>query len=100
MPLVTDDGGSDITSYNLLMDDGLNGLLSSYSGDATNNSLTTEFTISNGIVKGRTYRFKYRVLNQIGWSDYSDMTYILAASVPEKPTTLTVLSTSDTTIQL
>lgn len=100
MPLVTDDGGSDITSYNLLMDDGLNGVLSSYSGDATNNSLTTEFTISNGIVKGRTYRFKYRVLNQIGWSDYSDMTYILAASVPEKPTTLTVLSTSDTTIQL
>jgi len=42
-------------------------------------------TIQDRIVKGRTYRFMYRVRNQIGWSEYSPMTYILAANVPEKP---------------
>ena len=62
MPVVTDDGGSTIISYNLLMDDGLNG---DYVSIAGGNDLVLNmerfFTITNGIVKGRTYRFMYRV---------------------------------------
>jgi hypothetical protein len=55
------------------------------------------FTLTN-ITKGATYRFRYRVKNSIGWTDFSPVTYILAASVPSKPATPRIVSTSDTQI--
>ncbi len=38
-------------------------------------TLTTE----EGIITGRSYRFKYRCFNKNGWSEFSDEIYILAA---------------------
>jgi hypothetical protein len=35
--------------------------------------------------KLRSYRFIYRVMNAKGWSEFSKITYILAASAPGKP---------------
>ena len=85
-----------------MMDDGQNGEFVTIpgSGNELVNSMQRYFTISNGIVKGRTYRFKYRVKNQIGWSEFSDETYILAASVPSKPKAPIYVSSTDASIEL
>ena len=85
-----------LINYNLEMDDGKNGYFFSVAGDEKNSSLLRAFTLTNGIRKGYTYRFRYRVMNQIGWTAYSPVTYILAASVPNKTPAPTVVSTSDT----
>lgn len=79
-----DNGGAPIISYELVMDDGMSGSFTSIVGlDA--NSLLTEFTIfESGIVKGRRHRFKYRAKNVVGWGPYSDDSYVLAATVPDR----------------
>ena len=56
--------------------------------------------MNSGIVKGYIYRFKYRVLNQIGWSGFSDTTYILAANVPSRPSTPSYLFSNSSQIFL
>lgn len=68
-----------------MMDDGKNGEFRTVTGDDYVISLLRSFTITDGIIKGHTFRFMYRVKNQIGWTDWSTVTYILAASVPDKP---------------
>lgn len=97
LPMITDNGGSVIISYNLQMDDGKNGDFFSVAGDDYNIGLLRVFTLTN-ITKGGTYRFRYRVKNSIGWTKYSPVTYILAASVPSKPLTPKIVSTSDANI--
>ncbi len=82
------------------MDNGQNGDFISVAGDINNISLVRSFTITQGIVKGYTYRFRYRVQNIIGWTVFSPVTYILAASVPQKPPQPVVVSSSDTLIQI
>jgi hypothetical protein len=47
------------------------------------NNLTLSATVD--VSQGKTYAFRYRVLNVYGWSDYSPATFILAASEPEAP---------------
>lgn len=37
------------------------------------------------LIEGRTYRLQYRVLNRIGWSDFSPVLYVLVATKPEAP---------------
>lgn len=69
------------------MDDGKSGDYKSLIGGSTN-SMLTQFTVEQGIIKGRQHRFKYRVKNLIGWSPYSDESFVLAAtqpSVPDRP---------------
>ena len=61
-------------------------------------SLELAFTFSESVVKGHTYRFRYRVKNAIGWSDFSDTTYILSASVPAKPPAPSYSSSTATSI--
>jgi hypothetical protein len=99
LPKIEDNGGSVIVSYHLMMDDGLNGEFFTVMGLDVN-SLLRSFTLTDGIYKGRTYRFKYRVRNDIGWTEFSPVTYILAASVPIKPPAAKVLTTSDSSILL
>lgn len=79
-----DNGGSPIISYELQMDDGMNGDFYSIIGFDVN-SLLTAYTITTGIVKGREHGFRYRARNSIGWGDFSDETSILAATVPSAP---------------
>ena len=78
MPLVTDNAGSTLLQYQLEVDDGLQGPLKVY---YTGLNLTVD--VSTTI--GRTYRFRYRVANILGWSEFSDLTYILSSYVPTKP---------------
>ena len=88
IPEITDDGGSFIATYHVEMDNGEGGTYETIAGYPTD-SLQTDFVISSGIQMSNTYAIRYRVRNSIGWSDYSDLTYILAAespSMPDKPT--------------
>jgi len=45
----------------------------------------TTFTIESGVIKGRRHRLKYRARNSVGWSPYSDESFVLAATAPAKP---------------
>jgi hypothetical protein len=90
MPEVTDNGGSTLNQYELETDDGLQSQFSSF-------YVGLNRTVEVPVTLGRTYRFRYRVNNVIGWSDYSDVTYILAAYVPDKPIGAPLLVSVDQT---
>lgn len=62
--------------------------------------MVTKYTISSGIERGNTYRLRYRTLNGAGWSDYSDILYALAATIPEAPPAPTLFSATGTSITL
>ena len=49
------------------------------------NSMETSFIVADNILKGKIYRFRFRSLNINGWSDYSPVSYIRAATLPERP---------------
>jgi len=48
-------------------------------------------TKGTGIVSGLLYRLRYRALNEIGFSAYSDIAYILTATMPYNPNPVTVV---------
>lgn len=81
---MTDDGASEIHSYSLEIDDGTGGDFTSLVGSKSNYLLTT-YTIMSGIEQGTLYRLRYRARNALGWSDYSPIVYVLAATVPQAP---------------
>jgi hypothetical protein len=49
---------------------------------------------------GVTYGFRYRVRNTYGWSDFSPITYILAADAPMTPNKPQFLSATDNSISI
>ena len=81
------------------MDDGIGGAYVSLIGGQYD-VLQTSMMISTGIVTGRNYRFMYRCKNINGWSDYSAVTYIMAAVVPVIPQAPTLIQASATTMTL
>ena len=88
LPLISDDdnGGSDIVSYNIQMDDARGGDYVSVGGEDPI-SMQTEYTLAN-VTRGQTYRIRYRVKNgddETSWSDYSPVLFALAAGVPDPP---------------
>jgi hypothetical protein len=46
------------------------------------------------------YGFRYRVKNVYGWSDFSPITYILAADPPSTPPRPTFVSATDNSISI
>lgn len=64
----------------------------------------TAFTIRNSadsaIVRSRTYRYRYRARNCVGWGTLSDELNVLAADVPNAPPSPTRSSSSSTSISL
>jgi hypothetical protein len=84
MILETETGGSPITSYSMDWDEGSSGnqyvpMVGFYDD---NLNLSIEFT---QLTKGLYYRFRYRVKNIYGWSDYSDIVIQIAARTPDVP---------------
>ena len=69
-------------------------------GDDGFNTLQTSIIITQGIVKGHSYGFRYRCKNANGWSAYSDVTFINAAIVPGIPQAPSLISASSTSITL
>lgn len=52
--------------------------------------LALAVTTTDGIVISKLYRVRYRCQNLIGFSEYSDISYILTAVQPSKPSELKV----------
>lgn len=101
MPLIPEsgNGNSAIISYQLDIDDGIGGDYSPVGGyDPL--SLITTYSITSGIVRGRTYRLRYRSLNGAGWSGYSPLLYATAATTPSAPSAPTLDSATGTSITL
>ncbi len=101
LPLIADadNGNSAIISYQLDIDDGQGGTFSPVGGyDPL--SLVTKYSISQGIVRGRTYRLRYRTLNGVGYSLYSPLLYATAAGVPTAPPSPTLKEASANSITL
>ena len=48
-------------------------------------SLATDFTIGVNVTEGVLYRFRWRARNINGWSGYSPIAYIRAATRPARP---------------
>lgn len=59
------------------------------------NWLTSQVTISD-VTKGETYKFRFNVKNEKGWSSYSPETEILAASAPSQPSIPALVSADET----
>ena len=105
MPLIADEnnGGSQIISYNLQIDDAERGEFVSVGGfDPI--SMTTEYRLTN-VLRGKTYRLRYRVKNDVtgdSWSPYSPTLYALVADTPSPPKSpkLIVASSNSITLQL
>ena len=86
-------------SYELQIDDGFGGDFISLIG-ADTDSLETTYTIEDGIVQGTIYRFRYRSKNVNGWSEFSPITYIKAATTPSRPPAPIFDGATATTIDL
>lgn len=58
------------------------------------------YSVTNQIEKGTVYRLRYRALNAIGWSGYSPIAYIQAATIPIAPGQPLYLSSTTTSVTL
>ena len=103
--ITTMNGGTEIIGYQIQLDDGSNGAFYTVLG-AIDNTLDTEVIVTSDIVKGKTYRARYRAINSIGPGPWSPIAYITASTVPKAPSlpivtnvdhTKVVLSLSETT---
>lgn len=95
---LADNGGDEIISYSLEIDDGMGGDFTAVVGYATDYLLL--FYTHAGVTRGTNYRLRYRARNRIGWSEYSNIVYVLAATKPQKPPAPTLQSTDATSITL
>lgn len=81
-------GGTEVIGYQMQIDDGKSGPFVTVLGaDLTQPSMMTlETSVRvDGLTKGSIYRVRYRAINTIGHSEWSDLSYIRAASVPIAP---------------
>lgn len=58
------------------------------------------YTVSEGIVTGKSYQFRYRVKNENRWSDFSPITVITAATSPSSPQAPTLNTATSSSILL
>ena len=92
--------GAQISSYEVQIDDGTGGDFSTILGGDSNVYLGLSAQTSNNIVQGHTYRVIVRARNINGWSAFSDIAYVLAASKPDPPPKPTYVTSTSTSITL
>lgn len=92
-----DTGGSAITSYNLQWDQG-SGVFGVDLAGASVDYILTSYTLTNGLVAGGLYAFRYRAANKYGWGPWSDVATLAAADHPEQPSEV-VTSIVDTFVK-
>ena len=96
---VADDGGSPLLSYELQIGSLLlNDFVEVVGGSPY--SLQTYFTVTQGILKGETYAFRYRAINAIGFGPWSAISKLDAATVPIPPPKPYYISSTDTSITI
>lgn len=62
--------------------------------------MSLQTTVTKGIVKGKTYTFRYRAINAVGAGGWSPITEIPAASIPLAPPRPIYSSSTSTTITI
>jgi hypothetical protein len=92
-------GGDSIISYHLQMANSDGSGFFDIIGSESNMTLSTAYTVT-GLTRGKTYRFRYRAANSVGWSDYSDVSYLSPSSVPDAPPRPEYVSSTDDQIVL
>lgn len=88
-----DNGGSSITQYVILWDSGLNGAFTELV--TITDTAQTQFTKS-GLTQGTLYKFKIEASNIFGTGPQSSVLEIIPASVPDAPSALALISSSQT----
>lgn len=79
------------------MDDGQGGdFLALVGQEGAGDSLATLFTVTSGLQEGGLYRFRFRARNVNGWSGWSPIAYLRAASGPGRPGAPTLNSVAAT----
>jgi hypothetical protein len=91
-------GGCPILTFEIQQDDGRGGFFTSKIGKTE--TYLKRFYAAKHVTKGLTYRFRYRAKNCQGWGPFSPSLYALAATKPQQPPALKVLSVSASTLQL
>lgn len=91
------DGGAALTLYTVYWD---NASGSTFTSLGTTSTSTLSFTKSSGLTVGSTYKFKVTAKNAIGESVYSSTLSVIAASVPAAPSSFSVITQSQTTIEI
>lgn len=71
-------------SYELQVDNGMGGEFTSLLGFESA-SLETSYTFEENVASGSIFRFRYRSLNVNGWSEFSPISNIKAATSPSRP---------------
>lgn len=88
-----DNGGSALTNFELYINDGddaneANTKVASYTNNALLHTLTAA---TDGIVTNKIYRLRFKAINSIGASQFSDTVRYAAVDAPAAPTGLTVM---------
>lgn len=96
-----DDRGSIVTNYEVYWDNGTGATPRTLLTTTTNSvfEASTTFAVAD-LEDGKTYRFAIRAINAIGASQYSPTALIIAATVPEQPTTPTIATASSASVQI
>jgi hypothetical protein len=63
-------------------------------------TLNLDFTVANGIEKGKTYAFRYRAINAVGPGLWSPITELTAATVSLAPPIPKYFSSTSSSITL
>jgi hypothetical protein len=88
--MVPGDHGSEITQYSIEVDNGQGGDFY-----VTSDSLSMTAIVTEAVIAGTHYRFRYRAKNEIGFGPYSNTAYILTASAPVKPKVISISTLLD-----
>lgn len=84
-----DGGGSRVLDYELEIDEGTQGTafskVESYDGNSGQHTLSTDPLASDNIESGKTYTFRIRARNIVGYSAYSNEIRYVISSPPDKP---------------
>lgn len=87
-------------TYELQIDNGIGGEFISLIGGGDEPNLETTYTFQNNVSSGSIFRFRYRVKNVNGWSEFSPISHIKAATLPERPPAPRFKSATSTTVSL
>ena len=100
VPLPFDNGGSAIEYLELWTDTG-DDFTSDFTQVANYDGISSSYSatqVNDGLEPGKTYRFKTRAKNLIGYSQYSVEAYIAFGNVPNKPDSPIRLASTTTSI--
>ena len=84
MDQLDDDGGSPILSYQLQRTEPGGSTFFDVVGGSSNMTLNTEAQVTS-LEKRKAYRFRYRAINAVGPSDWSEESFLVPAVRPEPP---------------